>query len=257
MRLVKQVQLKPSKILTDLCVRSKNLFNSANYVIRWHFFNTGRWVRYTELYERLRHHEAYKSFKELAGSHAPQQLLKTLDKSWKSFFNAIKARKSKTNNPKPNMPKYKPKKGKHLVIWTKLQSRVKNNEFLLTKKLILKGFKEIPLENTPITKDNYIGARLVPYCDRYIFEIIYEKEIVDLELTEDNIAGLDLGVSNLVAMSNNIGLKPMIIKGGVVKSVNQYYNKQVAYYKLPIDYNDYTALEIIKSRTYSIKLQEK
>ncbi len=40
-----------------------------------------------------------------------------------------------------------------------------------------------------------------------------------------------MGLNNLITAVNNIGLKPIIIKGGAVKSVNQFYNKQLAYYK--------------------------
>ncbi len=39
---------------------------------------------------------------------------------------------------------------------------------------------------------------------------------------------IDLGVRNIITIVNNNGLKPFIIKGGVVKSFNQYYNKKRA-----------------------------
>jgi len=42
------------------------------------------------------------------------------------------------------------------------------------------------------------------------------------------VAGIDLGVRNLVTLVNNIGKKPIVIKGGVAKSINQFYNKQRA-----------------------------
>ncbi len=43
-----------------------------------------------------------------------------------------------------------------------------------------------------------------------------------------NIIAIDLGVRNLITIVNNNGLKPFFIKGGVVKSINQYYNKERA-----------------------------
>lgn len=52
-----------------------------------------------------------------------------------------------------------------------------------------------------------------------------KKEINDLLLNKDNVCGIDLGVRNIVTMANNIGLQPIVIKGGIVKSINQYYNK--------------------------------
>ena len=38
-------------------------------------------------------------------------------------------------------------------------------------------------------------------------------------------------MNNLITAVNNIGLDPIIIKGKVIKSINQYYNKQLAYYR--------------------------
>ncbi len=35
-------------------------------------------------------------------------------------------------------------------------------------------------------------------------------------------------MSNIVTIVNNVGLKPTIIKGGIVKSINQFYNKRIA-----------------------------
>lgn len=59
-------------------------------------------------------------------------------------------------------------------------------------------------------------------------EIIYEAEITDVKIESNRIASIDLGVDNLVTMTNNIGLNPIIINGKCVKSINQYYNKQLA-----------------------------
>ncbi|MFP4655678.1 MAG: hypothetical protein ACLFMM_08445 [Methanohalobium sp.] len=35
---------------------------------------------------------------------------------------------------------------------------------------------------------------------------------------------MDLGVNNVITMVNNIGKKPIVVKGGIVKSINQYFN---------------------------------
>lgn len=53
----------------------------------------------------------------------------------------------------------------------------------------------------------------------------------DLNLNSNRIVGIDLGLNNTVSIVNNVGLKPAIIKGGIVKSINQFYNKQYAKYK--------------------------
>ncbi|MHA1917862.1 MAG: RNA-guided endonuclease InsQ/TnpB family protein, partial [Candidatus Ranarchaeia archaeon] len=47
-------------------------------------------------------------------------------------------------------------------------------------------------------------------------------------LDKNNVLSVDLGLCNIVTTSNNQGKNPLIIKGGVLKSVNQYYNKKLA-----------------------------
>ena len=49
----------------------------------------------------------------------------------------------------------------------------------------------------------------------------------DLKLNKENIAGIDLGLNNLATVTSNInGVKPIIINGRPIKSMNQYYNKK-------------------------------
>ena len=46
-----------------------------------------------------------------------------------------------------------------------------------------------------------------------------------------NALGIDLGLNIIATMSDNMGNNPLIIKGGVIKSINQFYNKQLSKYK--------------------------
>ena len=42
------------------------------------------------------------------------------------------------------------------------------------------------------------------------------------------MVGIDLGVDNTAAITNNLGLPCLLFKGGVLKSINQLYNKKMA-----------------------------
>ncbi|MHA1917729.1 MAG: RNA-guided endonuclease InsQ/TnpB family protein [Candidatus Ranarchaeia archaeon] len=46
-------------------------------------------------------------------------------------------------------------------------------------------------------------------------------------MDRNNVIGVDLGLCNIVTTSNNKGNESLIIKGGVLKSINQYYNKKL------------------------------
>ncbi|MBE9167507.1 transposase [Pleurocapsales cyanobacterium LEGE 06147] len=84
---------------------------------------------------------------------------------------------------------------------------------------------------------NFIAGRRVSYCwllqivptsSAYVIEIIYEKE-EQPNLPETFIAGIDLGINNLVALtSNQPGFRPMLINGRKLKAINHYYNKRKA-----------------------------
>ena len=228
MQLVRQIQFKSSKLLDDLTFRSKNLFNVATYTVRQEFTSNRKWIRYNELWKHLKTHEAYKKFEEIAGSHPPQQVLKQVDRNFKSFFQAMKS--WKTNPSKfrgmPKLPYYKRKNGKNIVYFTRLQVRNKEGYVLLTRKMEKLGFPKLKTD-----LQNVKGVRIVPFGDRYNIELIYNYEPQDFHLNKNCVMGIDLGIVNIVTTSDNIGNIPLIIKGGVLKSINHFYNKELAKYK--------------------------
>lgn len=68
------------------------------------------------------------------------------------------------------------------------------------------------------------------YYGKVKLNISYEKDInAKNKLNNDNFLGIDIGVENIVSITTNnqIG-KSWIIKGGIVKSINQFYNKKLA-----------------------------
>ncbi len=71
-------------------------------------------------------------------------------------------------------------------------------------------------------------VRIVPKCDCYVIEVIYEQPEKTLNKNEW-IASVDLGVDVLMAVtSNQPGFVPLLINGRPLKSLNQFYNKRKA-----------------------------
>jgi putative transposase len=70
------------------------------------------------------------------------------------------------------------------------------------------------------------GARILPRGTGYLLEILYSKEVPEPEPTQERIAAIDLGVTNLVTLANNIGIDPIVVKGGIMKAINQGFNKE-------------------------------
>jgi len=126
----------------------------------------------------------------------------------------------------PKIPRYKRRNGRNVIYFTSLQCRLRDGFVLLTKKMEQNGFPRLKTD-----LDNVTGVRVVPFGDRYVIELVHEREPEDLGLDKDNVLGIDIGLTNIITTSDTIGGTPMIIKGGVVKSVNQFYNKSLARYK--------------------------
>lgn len=210
------------KIIDQQCFHSKNLYNEANYVIRQEFIETGKYIKYKDMNFDFKTHENYK----LTFSQPANCTLRLLDKNWKAFFVSLK---DWSKNPdkyftKPKLPKYLKKDGR--FPWM-----IPNNQLVYNYE---KGTVYIRnrLLNDYKWKCRCLGriiqVRFIPRGSCYVMEIVYETEIPDVKLASERISSIDLGVDNLVTMTNNIGLNPIIINGKGIKSINQYYNKRLA-----------------------------
>ncbi len=110
------------------------------------------------------------------------------------------------------------------MIFTNQQCRIKNGWLWFPRSTNIS-----PIKTRLSTKIKEV--RIVPLGVCYKVEIVYEKEEMDLKLNKNQVLSIDLGLNNLTTAVNNKGLKPFVVKGRVVKSINQYYNKQLARYR--------------------------
>jgi putative transposase len=223
--------MKSRPIFLDLCTRAKNLYNYATYIVRQEFFTTGKWLQYTTLYHQLKHEPVYLALKEISDSYLPQQVLRQVEQTWRSFFNAIKVWKKKTSKflGRPRLPGYKAKNGLHMLSFPRPRVRIRGTEILFARKLMARGFPKFLVGKLPITAESCCGARLVPFYDRFVVELLYEIQEQSFPINNEHsprAIGIDLGLNNLIATSDGL-----LVKGGVVKTINQWYNKQLANYR--------------------------
>ncbi|MDJ0510218.1 MAG: transposase [Crocosphaera sp.] len=152
-----------------------------------------------------------------------QQVLRGLEKNWQSFFRGLLEYKEKPERflGKPKIPGYKDtKKGRNLLVCT-IQA--------ISKVSLKKGL--IKLSKTKIEFSTKVGksiaeVRIVPKCDCYVIEVIYEGTEQFLN-PNDHIGAMDLGVDNLMAVtSTQPGFVPLLINGRPLKSLNQFYNQR-------------------------------
>lgn len=223
---VEQIIIKPShpkyKVLDEMCFKSKNLYNEANYVIRQEFIKNGNYISYYDMNKEFKTHENYK----LAFSQPANCTLRLLDKNWKSYFRSIKDWKEHPIKylGMPRLPNYLPKDGR--FPWM-----IPNNQchYDYDKSTVYISNRMVnDYEWKCRCLGRLIQVRFIPHSGYIAMEIVYEIEVENKEVESNRIASIDIGVDNLVTMTNNVGEKPLIVNGKIVKSINQNYNRQKA-----------------------------
>lgn len=206
------------KDLDNLCFLSKNLYNSALYAIRQHYFNTKQYLNKFELINQ------FTKNKQLDYISLPrkvsQQIIYQVDQNFKSFFNSLK---SNNINHKISLPKYLDKNGRFEVIYT---NQAISNKLLKHNILQLSRLKEF---NLSIIHNNVKQVKLIHKGNHIVIDILYEvreKEYVN----NNRYCSIDLGINNLCTIGSNV-IKPIIINGKPLKSINQYYNKKLSQLK--------------------------
>ena len=217
--------MHPNENISNLCHLSKNLYNQGNYIIK--NAEKGKWIRYGDLENILngKGTDPSENYSQLPAK-TSQQILMLLDKSWTSFYRAIKVWKKHPDKflSKPNPPRYKKKNGEHVLVFTGGQCKIRDGILKFPKKVDLEIRTRLP-DDTKLRQ-----VRIIPRGVGYVAEIIYEKEVEVEKKDESRVVGIDFGSSNIIAMVNNIGMKPIVIKddGTGIKSINQFYNKRKA-----------------------------
>ena len=172
------------------------------------------------------------------------QVLRLLDRNFKSFFALIKKKKDNKYDKSIRIPKYLDKQGRNITIFTKTAV----SKVYLRKGLIKLSSLSI-LIPTKVTQSNIVEVRILPRNNHHVVEVVYK--VIEKELKPDNrrYASIDLGLNNLATVSSNV-VRPFIVNGKPLKSINQYYNKEVARLQSLLKGNKRTS-----KRIYSITLK--
>ena len=203
----------------NLCFQSKNIYNQGLYNVRQHFFEKKKYLNYVNNYKITKEQDCY----NYLPSKVFCQTLRKVDSNFKSFFSLLK-------NPtvKNKIPNYLPKEtGRFITVYPK--QALGFREFKKTGRIHLS--KTDIYINTRVKDFNDLKeVRIVPGLSQYIIEVVYEKSCKQLK-ESDLVASIDIGLNNLVTVVYNNGEQPIVINGRPIKSINQFYNKKLAYYK--------------------------
>ncbi len=218
-------------MLREMCRYSNNLYNYGLFCVRQHYFNTKTFLPYESNYHVCKENENYKMLQ--AG--VSQQILRVVDRSFKSFFNLIKkAKGGEYRFQDIKLPRYRKKGDMFVLVFQKNAITISNgffkvsmsNEFRKSHsvKEILIPFPE-RLEGKEMKE-----IRILPCHDGAFFKIqyVYEQPIENCNLDVNNMLGIDLGVDNLATCVPTNGT-PFIMDGRKIKSINHRWNQEKAW----------------------------
>jgi putative transposase len=157
-----------------------------------------------------------------------QKVLRMLMADWFSFFEGIKQYRqhSERFSGRPKPPRYANKNGRKRVAYSNQICQIKGRYLTFPKTKLRLNIGKLGLSGIRLQE-----VRIVPAYGEYLVEIAYETEQPQpLTNTASRVMGIDLGVNNFAAITSNTGNRPVIIRGRVLKSINQFYNKQRAKY---------------------------
>jgi len=247
------------KVLDEACGKAKALYNSINYAQRQAFFASGRdmgsfetnWKDERAVFIQT---DVYKAL----GGHLSAEVVHQCVSNWKGFKAAwfdwhkeyteqtgkegIKYKYTATGEIKrnkkgepvidkatasykgePQPPRYIEAVHNAIMLDCGGFSTKQNGVIKLPKRL-----GKIKIETCAA---NVCGVRILPRTNHFIIEIIYKLPPVTPALDNGIYLGVDLGVSNFAAVVSNTGMKPVVVDGRFVKSVNQLWNKKKAHYQ--------------------------
>lgn len=235
-----RILVKPSDqnylAVRHACRLAKSVFNVANYRIRQEFINNSNVISHSAVDKELKK-AAHESYRGMPSAASAQRVIQVLGKDWKSFFASIKEwRKSPDKfNGRPKLPNYAQHQKTFIV--GRNGFKVENGMVHLSGSDVinLKPFRIMCCDNQPFNQKADLSIvqdiRFVPKGKCYFIEVVYKNDSPSnaVSLNKSNVIGIDLGIDNLATIaSNQQGVRPVLINGKVIKSINNKYNKDKA-----------------------------
>jgi len=251
-RLTEQIYLKNGSQFEEICKIARQIYNDTNYLkkqeynefkrVAWmdtfiRFIFQGqvpqkmkwKWLSAIDLYHLVKERESF----HLVPNDCATMIIRQVSDGWIAFFRAKREWRKHPEkfNGMPKPPRYKKRTELSIFYFRDKQCRIKEGALHFPRRTQTELVNKLsPIETRLPNGIEVRQVRVIPIKIRphYKIEIVYEKKITNLELNKDRCIGIDLGVSNIIMVVNNVGNSPFFIKGGPGKSINQFYNKRRA-----------------------------
>ena len=217
-------------ILEYLCSESAKLSNCGIYYSRQLFFKTGRIPNRAELHKVLGtenqnlHYQAFYS-------DTAQQILTGIAESFKSYIGLLKGIKKGTVTQCPKLPGYR-QNGMALVTFTGRSVKLKDGMLRFPLGSKVKAWFGLDCCYLPMPSNlDYKAIReylILPRNGCFYLELVYKTVDVQADVDPSRALTIDHGMDNWLTCVGNVGTS-FIVDGKHLKSINQGYNKRVAF----------------------------
>ncbi|MCY7277115.1 MAG: transposase [Phormidesmis sp. CAN_BIN44] len=229
-----QVLIKADKevqaILEYLCSESAKLSNCGIYYSRQLFFKTGRIPNRAELHKVLGtenqnlHYQAFYS-------DTAQQILTGVAESFKSYIGLLRGIKKGTVTQRPKLPNYR-QSGMALATFTGRSVKLKDGMIRFPLGSKVKAWFGIDCFHLPMPSNLDYKAireyRILPRNGCFYLELVYKTDDIQADVDASKALTIDHGMNNWLTCVSNVGTS-FIVDGKHLKSINQGYNKRVAF----------------------------
>lgn len=225
-----QILINPDKelkaILEFVCSESMKLANCGTYYSRQLYFKTGKIPSKYDLHREISRNPHFQALH----SQVAQQCLTTVAESFKSYIGLLNGVKQGTVTQKPKLPGYRDG-GLALITFPGQAVKLKSEGLRFPLGSKVKTWFGLDAFYLPMPSNLEYKAireyRILPRNGCFYLELVYRTEAIQADVDPLRAIGIDHGLNNWLTCISNVGTS-FVIDGLHLKSLNQFYNKQIA-----------------------------
>ena len=222
-------------LFTKLSLESNRLYNALTEVQRKYFLNNDMVHSYQQLKEYLlkgNHNDKVTNIFNETNHYINLGVVYDVANIWYKFYQVRHSTRI------PQLRKGKNRKFSFTINHNNIKLIENNNNNSTYQYLLQLPFGKEYCIPTNIHIHSIIDVRVTPNRGNFIVDIKYRLEKNSAlqnrkdtyKIDRNRIAGIDFGVSNLMAIANNIGVRPLLINGKRLAASNTYYNNLINKY---------------------------
>lgn len=214
--------IEKDKFFNEQFNLSTLLYNQGRHFINEHYSQKSKFLSYCDLDKLLKNLTELNYYKQMCKAQVAQQCLRQLNSNYTSYFKALKDFKVNPSKYKgmPKVPKFKTEQ--NLITFTYQTIKIKDQFIVINKEHKV----HIPDEVYKEELNNFKTISFIPFYNRIKVVITYETKELNTDLNLNDYLSIDLGMNNLCSCVSKDDC--FILNGKPLKSINQYFNKEVS-----------------------------